>query len=55
MDNIVFGGISNTMVHHSIQQMQSNFEMSLVGELLYFLGLQVKKMEESIFLISKQV
>jgi hypothetical protein len=30
--------------------MQSEFEMSLVGELTYFLGLQVKQMEDSIFL-----
>ena len=30
--------------------MQSEFEMSLVGELTYFLGLQVKQMEASIFL-----
>ena len=30
--------------------MQSEFEMSMVGELTYFLGLQVKQMEDSIFL-----
>ena len=30
--------------------MQSEFEMSLVGELTYFLGLQVKQMEDSIFI-----
>jgi hypothetical protein len=29
--------------------MQSKFEMSLVGELTYFLGLQVKQMEDTIF------
>jgi len=30
--------------------MQSEFEMSLVGELTYFLGLQVKQMEDMIFI-----
>ncbi|XP_050914937.1 uncharacterized mitochondrial protein AtMg00810-like [Lathyrus oleraceus] len=37
------------MVHHFVQQMHLEFEISLVGELTYFLGLQVKKMEEIIF------
>ena len=30
--------------------MKSEFEMSMVGELNYFLGLQVKQLKESIFL-----
>jgi hypothetical protein len=30
--------------------MQSEFEMSLVGEVTYFLGLQVKQMENTIFI-----
>jgi hypothetical protein len=38
------------MVQHFIQQMQSEFEMSLVGELTYFLGFQVKQMEDTIFI-----
>jgi len=42
VDDIVFGGMSNQMVQHFVHQMQSEFEMSLVGELTYFLGLQVK-------------
>ena len=50
VDDIVFGRMSNKMVQHFIQQMQSEFEMSLVGELTYFLGLQVKKMEDTIFI-----
>jgi len=41
VDDIVFGGMSNKMVQHFIHQMQFEFEMSLVGELTYFLGLQV--------------
>ena len=50
VDDIVFGGMSNQMVQHFVQQMQSKFEMSLVGELNYFLGLQVKQMEDTIFI-----
>ena len=50
VDDIVFGGMSNKMVQHSVQQMQSEFEMSLVGEVTYFLGLQVKQMEDTIFI-----
>ncbi|XP_050902851.1 uncharacterized mitochondrial protein AtMg00810-like [Lathyrus oleraceus] len=38
------------MVQHFVKQMQSELEMSLVGELTYFRGLQVKQMEDSIFL-----
>lgn len=50
VDDIMFGGMSNQMVQHFIHQMQSEFEMSLVGELTYFLGLQVKQMEYTIFI-----
>ncbi|XP_050876651.1 secreted RxLR effector protein 161-like [Lathyrus oleraceus] len=38
------------MVQHFVRQMQSEFEMSLVGELTYFLGLQVKQMDANIFI-----
>ncbi|XP_050877363.1 uncharacterized mitochondrial protein AtMg00810-like [Lathyrus oleraceus] len=50
VDDIVFGGMSDEIVQHFVKQMQSEFEMSLVGELAYFLGLQVKQMEDSMFL-----
>ena len=49
IDDIVFGGMSDQMVQQFVQQMKSEFEMSLVGELNYFLGLQVKQMEDSMF------
>jgi len=50
VDDIVFGGMSNQMVQQFVHQMQFEFEMSLVGELTYFLGLQVKQMEDTIFI-----
>ncbi|XP_058760363.1 uncharacterized mitochondrial protein AtMg00810-like [Vicia villosa] len=50
VDDIVFGGMSDTMVKHFVGQMQTEFEMIMVGELTYFLGLQIKKMEDSTFM-----
>ena len=50
VDDIVFGGILNQMVQYFVRQMQSKFDMSLVGELTYFLGLQVKQMDATIFI-----
>ncbi|XP_057444125.1 secreted RxLR effector protein 161-like [Lotus japonicus] len=48
--DIVFGGMSDQMVEHFVKQMKSELEMSMVGELNYFLGLQVKQMEDSMFI-----
>lgn len=42
------------MVQHFVRQMQSEFEMSLVGELTYFLGLQVKQMDGTIFILQRK-
>jgi len=50
VDDIIFGGVSNQMVQHFLQQMQSEFEMSHVGELTYFPGQQIKQMEDTIFI-----
>ncbi|KAK2457617.1 hypothetical protein QL285_004869 [Trifolium repens] len=50
VDDIVFGGMTDALVKQFVNQMQSEFEMSLVGELTYFLGLQVKQMEDTIFI-----
>jgi hypothetical protein len=50
VDDIVFGGTSDQMVEQFVQHMRSEFEMSLVGELTYFLGLQVKQSEDTVFI-----
>ncbi|KAK2381531.1 putative mitochondrial protein [Trifolium repens] len=50
VDDIVFGMTSNQMVEQFVQHMRSEFEMSLVGELTYFLGLQVKQSEDTVFI-----
>ena len=42
MDDIVFGSIIDHLAHEFSKEMKREFEMSMVGELNYFLGLQVK-------------
>ncbi|XP_058775701.1 uncharacterized protein LOC131649975 [Vicia villosa] len=54
VDDIVFGGMLDGMVKHFVSQMQTEFEMSMVGELTYFLRLQIKQMEDSIFLSQRK-
>jgi hypothetical protein len=40
MDDIVFGGSSNFLVARFAEDMSREFEMSMMGELQFFLGLQ---------------
>ncbi|WVZ90110.1 LOW QUALITY PROTEIN: hypothetical protein U9M48_036440, partial [Paspalum notatum var. saurae] len=39
VDDIIFGGLSNVLVSSFAEQMSREFEMSLMGELQFFLGL----------------
>ena len=48
--DIVFGSTSNTITDVFAQIMTTEFEMSMVGELSFFLGLQIKQFECGIFL-----
>ncbi|CAA0832986.1 cysteine-rich RLK (RECEPTOR-like protein kinase) 8, partial [Striga hermonthica] len=50
VDNIIFGSTSKKLVNPFVKLMSSEFQMSLVGELSYFLGLQVKQGKYGIFL-----
>jgi len=50
VDDIVFGSTSQGKVDEFVSQMTKEFEMSMVGELSYFLGLQVKQLKEGIFI-----
>ncbi|CAM8890779.1 unnamed protein product [Rhodiola kirilowii] len=50
VDDIVFGSNSQKMVDEFMDQMQNEFKMSMVGEMNYFLGLQVVQPKEGIFL-----
>jgi hypothetical protein len=42
VDDTVFGGSSHNLVAKFVDEMSREFEMSMMGELQYFLGLQIK-------------
>ena len=50
VDDIVFGITSHKLVEHFAEHMSTEFEMSPVGKLTYFLGLQVKQTCNGIFI-----
>ena len=50
VDDIVFGSTNKTKVDEFVNVMSSEFEMSMVGELNYFLGMQVKQTSMGIML-----
>ncbi|RVW79775.1 Retrovirus-related Pol polyprotein from transposon RE1 [Vitis vinifera] len=50
VDDIVFGSTSNEWTLDFAKEMKSEFEMSMVKELTYFLGFQVKQLKNGIFL-----
>jgi hypothetical protein len=49
VDDIVFGGYSNSLVGRFGEDMSREFEMSMMGELSFFLGLQIKQSKEGTF------
>eukprot|EP00253_Pinus_taeda_P010922 PITA_10922 len=50
VDDIIFGSNEEAMSQNFALVMQKEFEMSLLGELTYFLGLQVQQNRDGIFL-----
>jgi hypothetical protein len=50
VDDIVFGGSSNSLVARFVDDMRREFEMSMIDELQFFLGLQIKQSMEGTFL-----
>ena len=50
VDDIIFGSDDNTLNQRLAQDMQKEFEMSLLGELTYFLGLQITQHDDGIFI-----
>jgi hypothetical protein len=49
VDDIVFGGSSNSLVARFVEDMSREFGMSVMCELQFFLGLQIKQSEEGKF------
>ena len=50
VDDIIFGSTNDDLCKRFAKLMQSKFEMSLMGELKYFLGLQVDQRIDGIFI-----
>jgi hypothetical protein len=48
-DDIIFGGSSYTLVSRFQEMMESEFQISLMGELTFFLGIQVKQTKQGTF------
>jgi hypothetical protein len=49
VDDIVFGGSSHIFVGKFVETMSREFEMSMMGELTFFLGLQIKQTREGTY------
>jgi hypothetical protein len=49
VDDIVFGGLSHSLIARFVENMSKEFEMSMMGELQFFLGLQIKQTKERTF------
>jgi hypothetical protein len=49
VNDIVFGGSSHSLVVRFAEDMSEEFEMSMMGELQFFLGLQIKQVKEGTF------
>jgi hypothetical protein len=45
MDDIIFGGSSHVLMSSFQEMMENEFQMSMMGELAFFLGIQVKQMK----------
>jgi hypothetical protein len=50
VDDIIFGVSSHTLVSRFQKMMENEFQMSMMGELTIFFGIQVKQMKEGIFI-----
>jgi hypothetical protein len=49
VDDIIFDGSSHSLVSSFQEIMEKEFQMSMMGELTFFLGIQVKQMKEGTF------
>jgi hypothetical protein len=49
VDDIIFGGSSHTLVSKFQEMMESECQMSMMGELTLFLGIQVKQTKQGTF------
>ena len=50
VDDIIFGSTKDDLAHSFSSIMQTEFKMSMIGELNYFLGLQICQSDSGIFI-----
>jgi hypothetical protein len=49
VNDIIFGGSSHTLVSSFQEMMENEFQMSMMGELTFFLAIQVKQTKQGTF------
>jgi lipopolysaccharide/colanic/teichoic acid biosynthesis glycosyltransferase len=49
VDDIIFSGSSHVLVSSFQEMMENKFQMSMMGELTFFLAIQVKQTKQGIF------
>jgi hypothetical protein len=50
VDDIIFGGSSHTLVSKFQEMIENEFQMSIMGELTFFQGIQVKQTKQGTFI-----
>ena len=50
VDDIIFGSTNHSLCTKFASLMKSEYQMSMMGELTYFLGLQIKQSDKGIFI-----
>jgi hypothetical protein len=50
VDDIIFGSDDDRLSQNFSKDMHNEFEMSLLGELTFFLGLHISQLNEGIFI-----
>jgi hypothetical protein len=50
VDDIIFGGSSHTLVSRFQEMIENKFQISMMGELTFFLSIQVKQTKQGIFI-----
>ena len=55
VDDIIFGSSNEDYCKEFGELMSKEFEMSMIGELIFFLGFQVKQMREGFFISQKSI
>jgi hypothetical protein len=50
VDDIIFDGSSHVLVSSFLEMMENELQMSMIGEVTFFLGIQVKQMKQGTFI-----